>query len=251
MPFAREAAGKALRRCASAAEWASRWWCPSSVRELHWEGLRLNPRGSGPVTRGLPRSSCCWPRPWLGTDAQPGGEGRSSLGLSRKSAGTAPATIGKPVRNVPRSIEEVREQRREERRERMERFRERFTGDGVHLRVFRSYTLAEGETSTEPIVVIGGSAQIDGRVVRITSSSAAGCISGPRLSWTGTPCRLVDVTLDPGATVHGSIDEARFPWAEITIDPSSGSDRTEQAARGPDWRSGDRCSGCPSRWRSR
>jgi len=125
-------------------------------------------------------------------------------------------------------MEDWRDQRREARRERMEKFRERFSGDGVHLRFLRSYTLAEGETANEPIVVIGGSAQIDGRaaddVVVVGGSLRLGpkaVVEGNAVSVGGT------VTLDPGASVRGSIDENRFPWANISIGPVIGI--------GPDW----------------
>ena len=117
-------------------------------------------------------------------------------------------------------IEEFRDERREERRERMERFRERFGGDGVHLRVFRSYTLAEGETSSEPIVVIGGSARIDGRVADDVVVIGGGLHLGPKAVVEGNAVSVAgEVTLDPGASVQGSIDEAVIPWPGITLDP--------------------------------
>jgi hypothetical protein len=117
-------------------------------------------------------------------------------------------------------IEEAREARRERNRERMERFRERFDGGGVHLRIFRNYTLAEGETSNEPIVVIGGSAQIDGRVDDDVVVIGGGLRLGPKAVVEGNAVSLAGrVTLDPGASVRGSIDEAVFPWAGISFDP--------------------------------
>ena len=36
-------------------------------------------------------------------------------------------------------------------------------GDGVHIRIGRNYVLPAGEVSTRPVIVIGGSATIDGR----------------------------------------------------------------------------------------
>jgi cytoskeletal protein CcmA (bactofilin family) len=117
-------------------------------------------------------------------------------------------------------IETAREERRERNRERMERLRERFDGDGVHLRVFRDYTLAEGETSNEPIVVIGGSAQIDGRVDDDVVVIGGGLHLGPKAVVEGNAVSVAGgVTLDPGASVHGSIDEAVVPWPGITFDP--------------------------------
>ena len=117
-------------------------------------------------------------------------------------------------------MEDWRDQRREARRERMEQFRERFRGDGVHLRFLRSYTLAEGETTNEPIVVIGGSAQIDGRAVDDVVVVGGSLHLGPKAVVEGNAVSVGgSVTLDPGASVRGSIDENRFPWANISIGP--------------------------------
>jgi hypothetical protein len=117
-------------------------------------------------------------------------------------------------------IEVEREGRRERNRERMERLRERFDGDGVHLRIFRDYMLAEGETSNEPIVVIGGSARIDGRVDDDVVVIGGGLHLGPKAVVEGNAVSVGRrVTLDPGAAVQGSIDEAVFPWPGITFDP--------------------------------
>jgi hypothetical protein len=124
-------------------------------------------------------------------------------------------------------LREEREERREQfqeareaRRERMERMRDSFDNDGVHLRILRSYTLAEGETSNEPIVVIGGSARIDGRadddVVVIGGGLhlvPKGVVAGNAVSIGGA------VTLDPGASIQGSIDETVVPWPSITFHP--------------------------------
>ena len=120
---------------------------------------------------------------------------------------------------------EWREQRRDARRERMEQFRERFRGDGVHLRFLRSYTLAEGETSNEPIVVIGGSARIDGRAVDDVVVVGGSLHLGPKAVVEGNAVSVGgSVILEPGATVRGSIDDNSFP--RISIGPifSIGSD---------------------------
>ncbi len=109
------------------------------------------------------------------------------------------------------------EQRREERRERMERFGERF--DGVHLRILRSYTLAEGETSAEPIVVLGGSARIDGRAEDDVVVVGGGLRLGPKAFVQGNVVTVGGaVTQEPGATVQGTIDEAAL-WPGVTFDP--------------------------------
>jgi len=110
--------------------------------------------------------------------------------------------------------------RRLERVRRFERVRGRLDGDGVHLRVLRSYILPEGVTATEPIVVIGGSARIDGHaeedVVVIGGSVRLGpkaVVDGDLVSVGG------EVSMDPGSTVGGTIDEAAIPWPSIAFDP--------------------------------
>jgi hypothetical protein len=122
-------------------------------------------------------------------------------------------------------IRQAREERRErlqevrqERRERMERLRERFRGDGVHLRIFRDYRLAEGETASEPVVVIGGSARIDGHADDDVVVVGGGLNLGPKAVVAGNAVSVLgEVNLEPGASVQGSIDEAVLPWPGISI----------------------------------
>jgi acetyltransferase-like isoleucine patch superfamily enzyme len=80
--------------------------------------------------------------------------------------------------------------------------------DGVHFRLLRSYTLPAGEVSHAPIVVVGGSATIDGRaeddVVVIGGSLKVGptaVILGEAVSVGGA------VTVAPGATIEKGVDE--------------------------------------------
>jgi len=116
-------------------------------------------------------------------------------------------------------IREARERRLEERRERWERFR----ADGIHLRIFRSYQLAEGETASEPVVVIGGSARVDGRVENDVLVVGGGLTLGPKAVIAGNAVSVLGkVTLEPGASVQGSIDEALLPWPGFSIDPDWG-----------------------------
>jgi hypothetical protein len=115
---------------------------------------------------------------------------------------------------------EIREQRRDERRERMEQFRERVRGDGVHLRILRSYTLAEGETSNEPIVVIGGSARIDGRAVDDVVVIGGSLHLGPKAVVEGNAVSVGGgVIMEPGATVRGSVDDNSVSWPNISFGP--------------------------------
>jgi hypothetical protein len=91
--------------------------------------------------------------------------------------------------------------------------------DGVHLRFLRSYTLAEGETSAEPIVVIGGSARIDGRVEDDVVVVGGGLRLGPKAVIQGNAVTVGgSVSLEPGASVQGTIDEAVL-WPGVTVDP--------------------------------
>jgi hypothetical protein len=125
-------------------------------------------------------------------------------------------------------IRQEREEAREERRERIEQWREdrrerlEHLGDGfdgVHLRVLRSYTLAEGETSAEPVVVIGGSARIDGRVEDDVVVVGGGLRLGPKAFVQGDVVTVGgSVTREPGATVQGTIDEAAL-WPGVSFDP--------------------------------
>ena len=86
-------------------------------------------------------------------------------------------------------------------------------GDGVHLRIFRDYHLAAGDMSPEPIVVIGGTATIDGRtgdeVIVIGGALRVGpsaVIGGDVVSIGGT------TTIDPKAQVQGGVNETVIAW---------------------------------------
>jgi hypothetical protein len=90
--------------------------------------------------------------------------------------------------------------------------------DGVHLRVLRNYELPEGATAREPIVVIGGSARIDGRaeddVVVIGGSVRVGksaVIRGDVRSFGG------NTIIDPGAQVTGSVDSTLIVGPDFDI----------------------------------
>lgn len=97
--------------------------------------------------------------------------------------------------------------------------------DGVHLRLGRSYTLPAGEVSREPIVVIGGSATIDGRaeddVVVIGGSLKVGpaaVILGDVVTVGG------DATVDPAATIQGKVDETIVLWPDFDFNWNGFSD---------------------------
>jgi len=101
----------------------------------------------------------------------------------------------------------ARAERRAERRERIrERWRDR---DGVHLRVLRDYHLEADATATEPIVVIGGSATIDGHADDDVVVIGGTLRLGPKAVVDGDVVTVGGESLiDPGAQVRGKVDEA-------------------------------------------
>jgi len=109
--------------------------------------------------------------------------------------------------------------RRIERIRRIDRMR-RLEGKGVHLRVFRSYTLPEEATASEPIVVIGGSARIDGHAEDDVVVIGGSLRLGPKAVVDGDVVTVGgELMRDPGASVGGTIDEAAIPWPSIAFDP--------------------------------
>jgi hypothetical protein len=117
--------------------------------------------------------------------------------------------------------ERLRRMERLERRERLERIR-LGRADGVHLRILNNYFLAEGATATEPVVVIGGSARIDGHLEEDVVVIGGGLRLGPRAVVDGNVVTVGgELSMEPGAAVRGTIDEASIPWPTIDIDPWS------------------------------
>jgi hypothetical protein len=91
--------------------------------------------------------------------------------------------------------------------------------DGVHLRVLRDYYLSANATATEPIVIIGGSATIDGKtdddVVVIGGTLRVGpkaVIGGDIVTVGG------EAIIDPEAQVRGKVDEAVVVWPDFNVD---------------------------------
>ena len=86
-------------------------------------------------------------------------------------------------------------------------WRDRDRRDGVHLRILRDYDLRAGETAAEPVVVIGGSARIDGRVdddvVVIGGTLRVGPSAMIRGDVTAVGGELV---IDPAAQISGGVD---------------------------------------------
>jgi hypothetical protein len=93
-------------------------------------------------------------------------------------------------------------------------------GDGVHLRVLRSYNLPEGETASEPIVVIGGSARIDGHAEDNVVVLGGTLRLGPKAVVDGDVVAVGgEIEKDPGAVVRGTIDEAAARVPGVVFDP--------------------------------
>ena len=113
----------------------------------------------------------------------------------------------------------LRRLERMERLDRLERMRVRLHGEGVHLRILRSYTLPEGETASEPVVVIGGSARIDGHVEDDVVVIGGTLRLGPKAVIDGDVVTVGgELAREPGAVVSGTIDEATMPWPGIVFD---------------------------------
>jgi hypothetical protein len=88
--------------------------------------------------------------------------------------------------------------------------------DGVHLRILRDYHLPAGSSTNEPIVVLGGSATIDGRaeddVVVVGGTLRVGptaVVRGDLVAVGG------EAIIDPAARVSGEVDETVIVWPDI------------------------------------
>lgn len=110
---------------------------------------------------------------------------------------------------------ERREEQRQARREQWERWR-REGRDGVHFRMLRDYYLPIDATASEPIVVIGADATIDGRadddVVVIGGTLRLGpkAVVGGDVTTVGG-----EAVIDPAATIRGKVDTAVVVWPEV------------------------------------
>jgi hypothetical protein len=80
--------------------------------------------------------------------------------------------------------------------------------DGVHLRILRDYELPAGATSFEPIVVIGGSATINGRTEDDVVVIGGTVRLGPTAVVRGDVVAIGgDALIDPAAQISGRVDE--------------------------------------------
>ncbi len=132
--------------------------------------------------------------------------------------GAVGAEPGWPAEGRVADRREARARRREAREQRRAERWNRPDHDGVHLRVLRDYRLPEGETANEPIIVIGGSATIDGRatddVVAVGGSirvGRTGVVLGDAVSVGG------DTVVEPGGRVAGDVSRARAGWPDVAV----------------------------------
>jgi hypothetical protein len=82
--------------------------------------------------------------------------------------------------------------------------------NGVHLRILRDYRLEAGATASEPVVVIGGTATIDGHVDEDVVVIGGKLRLGPTAVVDGDVFIAGESDIDPAAQVKGKIDEAAF-----------------------------------------
>ncbi len=79
--------------------------------------------------------------------------------------------------------------------------------DGVHLRILRDYTLRAGESTSDPIVVVGGSATIDGNAGSDVVVIGGTLRLGPNAIVRGDAVAIGgSARIDPGAQVFGDLD---------------------------------------------
>jgi hypothetical protein len=131
----------------------------------------------------------------------------------------ATTAFAQPDGDFQRWREEARQHAQEARREAREArdrarrdwddWRSQDHRDGVHLRILRDYQLDAGATANEPVVVVGGSATINGHVTDDVVVIGGRLKLGPTAVIDGdvfTAGR--DADIDPGAQIKGKVDQA-------------------------------------------
>ena len=135
------------------------------------------------------------------------------------SAATAFAQPEAPLPEAPFPEAPLPERDRDVRRDRAWRdwddWPSRRQRDGVHLRILRDYRLDSGETAGDPIVVLGGSATIDGHVEDDVVVIGGRLRLGPTAVVDGDVFTAGhDPVIDPKAQIKGKIDQAVFDLPE-------------------------------------
>ena len=112
-----------------------------------------------------------------------------------------------------------REERRQERREQWEQWM-REGRDGVHFRMLRDYYLPAGATASEPIVVLGGDATIDGQTDEDVVVIGGTLRLGPKAVVGGDVVTVGgEAVIDPAAIVRGEVDAVavRLPNVDFGV----------------------------------
>ncbi len=91
--------------------------------------------------------------------------------------------------------------------------------EGVHLRILRDYHLPAGSTVYDPIVVIGGSAIIDGRVENEVVVIGGTLQVGPQAVIRGDLVTVGSTAMvDPAAEVSGEIARTVVVWPDLSLE---------------------------------
>jgi len=94
----------------------------------------------------------------------------------------------------------------------------RLRGDGVHIRIARSYYLPQNEIARHAVIVIGGSATVEGRLEDDLIAVGGDVRIGPTAHIRGDVVSLGgEVTVADGAEVTGEIKNVSVTWPNVGI----------------------------------
>jgi hypothetical protein len=92
----------------------------------------------------------------------------------------------------------------------------RYHGSGVHIRIGRDYVLPAGEVATRPVIVVGGSATIDGRIEDDLVVVGGAVRLGPAAQVRGDLVAMGgQVTIADTAQVQGEIKDVSIIWPQL------------------------------------
>jgi hypothetical protein len=94
----------------------------------------------------------------------------------------------------------------------------RYRGEGIHIRVGRSYVLPADQVSTRPVIVIGGSATVDGRVEDDLVVIAGDVRVGPTAEVRGDLVSLGgQLNVADSAQISGEIHDVSVFWPDLRV----------------------------------